>query len=245
MRRLHPDPAETTLEDAFTGLDLPALAPPGRPYVICNLVVTLDGHATIGGRSGPIGSRVDMEALHLLRTQGDAVMIGAGTMRAERYGRMLPGEDHRALRERLGLDPDPLAVIVTESMELPWDAGLFTSGAGEVVLVTGSTASPPRTETPVHVLRHEGRVDLGAALGELRERRGVRAITSEGGPTLLASMVADHLLDELFLTVAPRIAGGGGPRPLEGELPGGPIDAELVSLHGDGDELFTRWRLSR
>src|SRR5919107_224881 len=88
LRRLHPDPGETTTEEATTGLSLGELAPPERPYLVLNMVETLDGRIAIDGRSGPIGSDADRELFHGLRTQADAIMVGAGTIRTERYGRI-------------------------------------------------------------------------------------------------------------------------------------------------------------
>ena len=150
VTRLLPERAETTVAEQLAGLDLPPLAHPDRPYLVLNFATTLDGRAAISGKSGPIGSHTDTEMLQRLRTRVDAVMIGAGTMRAERYGRMVPDPDFRAYRESTGLQPDPLAVIVSNRLELPWDAGLFTDGGGEVVVFTASEEEPPETETPGH-----------------------------------------------------------------------------------------------
>ena len=82
MQRLLPDPGPTTVEQQLAGLDLVDLAYAERPYTVVNFAVTIDGRAAIEGRAGPIGSRTDMEMLQRLRTRVDAVMIGAGTMRA-------------------------------------------------------------------------------------------------------------------------------------------------------------------
>ena len=98
-----------------------------------------------------------MEMLQRLRTRFDAVMIGAGTMRAERYGRIVSDPALRARRERNGLAHDPLAVLVSGRLDLPWDATLFTDGGGRVVVFTTSEAEPPPTETPLEVVRHDGR----------------------------------------------------------------------------------------
>ena len=95
-----------------------------------NFAATVDGRATIGGVSGPIGSDTDTAMLVGLRTRFDAVMIGAGTMRAERYGRLVADPEKRERREQLGLPPEPLMVIVSGRLDLPWDAPLFTDGGG-------------------------------------------------------------------------------------------------------------------
>lgn len=206
-----------------------------------NFAVTVDGRAAIGDRSGPIGSGTDTELLLQLRTRFDAVMIGGGTMRAERYGPPAASPERREQRKAVGLPPDPLMVIVSGRLDLPWDASLFTEGAGEVLVFTSSEAEPPQTETPLRVVRHEGPVDLVEALRHLRDEFGVRALLCEGGPTLHGELQAGGLADELFLTIAPKLAGGDAPRILEGLLPTvAPL--ELAWLLEDGGELFARYR---
>jgi riboflavin-specific deaminase-like protein len=241
VRRLLPDSAEVTVAEQLATLDLKPLASPERPYLILNFATTLDGRAAISGRSGPIGSEVDTEMLQRLRTRVDAVMIGAGTMRAERYGRMVSDPQFRAYRERTGLAHDPLAVIVSNRLELPWDAPLFTDGGGRCVVFTASGEQPPETATPVTCIRHPDGVELDHCLEWLRTERGIRSVLCEGGPTLHGRIREGGLADELFLTIAPKIAGGEGPRVLEGALP----DIDLVELawllESDG-ELFARYR---
>jgi riboflavin-specific deaminase-like protein len=241
VRRLLPDEAETTVAEQVGGLDLESLAHSNRPYLILNFATTIDGRAAISGRSGPIGSETDTEMLQRLRTRVDAVMIGAGTMRAERYGRIVSDPDFRAYRERTGLADDPLGVIVSNRFELPWDAGLFTDGGGEVVIFTASEQEPPETATPVTIVRHPDGVELDGALEWLLTERGIRSVLCEGGPTLHGRLREGGLADELFLTIAPKIAGGEGPRVLEGALP----DVDLVELawllESEG-ELFARYR---
>jgi riboflavin-specific deaminase-like protein len=209
---------------------------------VVNFAVTIDGRAAIEGRSGPIGSKTDTEMLQLLRTRVDAVMIGAGTMRAERYGRIVSDPSLRARRERLGLPHDPLAVIVSGRLDLPWDAPLFTDGGGRVLIFTTSEAEPPPTETPLRVVRHEGiTVDLVEALRHLRVERGVRALLCEGGPGLHSELQSLELVDELFATVAAKLAGGPEPRMIEGELPRR-SEWELAWLLEERGELFARYR---
>jgi riboflavin-specific deaminase-like protein len=241
IRRLLPDAAETTVADQLAALDLKKLAHPDRPYLVLNFATTLDGRAAINGRSGPIGSETDTEMLQRLRTRVDAVMIGAGTMRAERYGRMVSDPELRAYRERTGLAHDPLAVIVSNRLELPWDAGLFAKGGGEVVVFTASEEEPPETATPVTAVRHPDGVELDRALAWLLEERGIRSILCEGGPTLHGRLREGGLADELFLTFAPKIAGGEGPRVLEGAL-ADVDDVELAWLLESDGELFARYR---
>jgi len=241
VRRLLPDLADTTVAEQLAGLDLKPLALPKRPYLVLNFATTLDGRAAINGRSGPIGSATDTEMLQRLRTRVDAVMIGAGTMRAERYGRMVSNPQLRAYRERIGLAHDPLGVVISNRLELPWDAPLFTNGGGRVVIFTASDQEPPETATPVRIVRHPDGVELDRALEWLRSERGICSVLCEGGPTLHGRLREGGLADELFLTIAPKIAGGEGPRVLEGALPE-VDDVELAWLLESGSELFARYR---
>jgi riboflavin biosynthesis pyrimidine reductase len=224
MRRLLPDPGSTSVSEQLETYRPWEEARDDRPLVGMNFVATVDGRATIEGRSGPIGSDTDTEMLVGLRKRFEAVMIGAGTMRAERYGPM-----------------KPLLVLVSGRLDLPWDAPLFTDEGGEALIFTASETDPPRTAASVEVVRHEGAVNLREALRYLRQERGIRALLSEGGPHLHEQMQADGLVDDLFLTIAPKLSGGEAPRIVEGPLPG-VTDLQLAWLLEEDGELFARYR---
>ena len=242
MIRLLPDCAPTTVADQVATLDLAPLARDDRPYVITNFALTLDGHATIEGRSGSIGSATDTAMLVGLRTRVDAVMIGAGTMRAERYGRVVGDPAKREQRERDGLPRDPLMVIVSGRLELPWDAPLFADGHGRVVIATESADPVPDVETPVDVLRHPDGVDLAVLLAWLRHEHGVRSLLCEGGPRLHGQLVERGLVDELFVTHAPKLAGGVGPGLVSGMAEDErPLELAWVLADEDSGELFGRY----
>ena len=243
VMRLVPDPGETTVAAQLDELALNELAHDDRPYLILNFAATADGRATIDGRSGPIGSRTDTEVLQRLRTRTDAVMIGAGTMRAERYGRMVSDPAFRAYRESTGLEADPVAVLVSNRMDLPWDAGLFTDGGGEVVVFTTSDEDAPETATPVTVVRHPDSVDMEEAMSWLLRERNVKSVLCEGGPTLHGELQARGLADELFLTIAPKLAGREERSILSAPLPD-VIELELGWLLAAGSELFARYRVA-
>ncbi len=244
IRRLLPDVAETTIADQAATLDLVSMAHAERPYLVTNFALTLDGSATIAGRSGQIGSAADTAMLVALRTRADAVMIGAGTMRAESYGRVIADPAKRERREREGLWPDPLMVIVSGRLDLPWDAPLFTEGHGRVLIFTASDTDPPGTETPVDVVRHADAVDLPRALAHLRTEEGVRGLLCEGGPRLHAQLIDAGLVDELFVTHAPKLVGGTGPGIVVG-LGEAQRPLELAWLLADeSGELFARYLLT-
>jgi riboflavin-specific deaminase-like protein len=242
MRRLLPDPGPTTVSEQLETYRPWEEPREERPLVAVNFVATVDGRATIEGRSGPIGSNTDTAMLAGLRMRCDALMVGAGTMRVERYGRLVSKDETRERRLAVGLPPEPLMVLVSGRLDLPWDAPLFTEG-GEVLVFTSSEAEPPETASSVEVVRHEGAVNLPEALRFLRRERGVRALLSEGGPHLHDQMQADGLVDDLFLTIAPKLSGGEAPRILEGPLPE-VAELELAWLLEEDGELFARYRRS-
>ena len=231
LRRLLPDRAETTVAAEVATFDFAGGPSEDRPYTVTNFALTVDGRATIDGRSGPIGTDTDTAMLVGLRRQADALMIGAGTMRAERYG---------------GIPGDLLMVLVSKRLELPWDAGVFTDHRSRVLIFTASDSEPPGTAAEVDVVRHEGTVDLVEAMRHLRRERGVRALLSEGGPHLHAQMIEADLVDELFVTTAAKLGGGPGPGLVEG-LPEVVHELELAWLATDADEreLFQRYRFRR
>lgn len=223
MRRLLPDPGPTSVSEQLETYRPWEEAGEDRPLVGVNFVTTLDGRAAIGGSSGPIGSETDTEMLVGLRTRFEAVMIGAGTMRVERYGPM-----------------KPLVVLVSGRLDLPWDAPLFAEG-GEALIFTASEAEPPETAAALEVVRHEGAVNLREALRYLRQERGIRSLLCEGGPRLHAQLQAQGLVDDLFLTIAPKLSGGEAPRILEG-VPPGTVDLQLEWLLEEDSELYARYR---
>jgi len=244
LRRLHPEPGLLTADEAVAELRFAAAGDGGRPYVAVNMVATADGRASVAGRTAPISSVADRQLFHALRTRADAVMVGAGTIRAERYGRIVPDAARREQRRRNGLAGDALAVIVSASLDLPADLPLLQDASSRVVVITASDAVLDGCAAQVQYLRCTP-VDLPCALARLREQHGVSSILCEGGPHLNASLLAAGLIDELFLTTVPKLAGSAGSLSVMDEVPlREPVGLELLSLlHCDG-ELFARYEIS-
>jgi len=243
FRQLLPEPAELPDGAAVVaGLDFGAHAHAERPYLVLNMVTTVDGRATIGGRSGPIGNEADQDLFHALRTRVDAVMVGAGTLRAERYSRLVRKPERRDARTRAGLEPDPLAVIVSGRLDLPHDLPLLHEPDQEVLVATFSDGELPGTA--IRYLRFEGgAVDMRRLLAILRGR-GVRSVLCEGGPTLNAELLRARCVDELFQCLAPKLAGEpDAPTMVTGVLHE-PAEMSLVSLLESDSHLFMRYRLS-
>ena len=250
-QRLHPDPAPTTTEAATTGLGLAELAPPDRPYLALNMISSADGGAAIDGRTRGLGDPTDREIFHGLRTQVDCVMVGAGTARIERYGRIVKDPARRERRRAEGLAPEPLACLVSGGLALPADLPLLEESEARVVVMTRSEGELPDAAASVAYLRApaaaEGRwLELAPLLGRLGDEHGVRSILCEGGPTLNSSLIAEGLVDELFLTLAPKVVGGTPEATIvSGERLPAPAELELVScLEADGS-LFLRYRFRR
>ncbi|MBA3422067.1 MAG: dihydrofolate reductase family protein, partial [Thermoleophilaceae bacterium] len=242
--------ATLTADEAMAGLGLGDLAPPERPYVVLNMVATLDGKAALGGRTAGIGSPADRELFHHLRTQADAVMAGAGTLRAERYGRIVREPALREKREREGLGPDPLACVVSASLDGLAELPLLAVPEQRVAVLTAASGELPSRDARVEYARGGpaegggGWVDLRAALGRLRAEWGVRSVLCEGGPTLNAELLRAGLVDELFLSVAPKLAGGADALTIvAGAALPEPAELELVWLLERRGELFLRWRV--
>jgi riboflavin-specific deaminase-like protein len=242
MQLLYPECRPTSPAELATGLRLGDKAPPDRPYLIINMVSALDGKATIEWRTKGLSTDLDRELFHRLRTQVDAVMVGAGTVRAERYGRMVKSDELRAARIDAALDPDPLAVIVTARLDLPADLPLLNEPEQRVAIATGSDATLPDLGDQVTYERTGD--DLPLLMARLREQHGVRSVLCEGGPTLNSYLLAAGLVDELWLTLNPKLAGGAAALTIvAGRELVEPIDLEPVSVAEGGGDLFTRWRV--
>lgn len=231
--------AELTADDLAAAV--PGEAPPGRPFLLVNMIATADGRATISGRTGPIANRADYELFHALRTRVDAVMVGAETVRVEGYGRMVPDAENRAARERAGLPADPLALIVTRSVALPADVGMLRAPENRVVVLT---PSPDAKLEPTAAEVSYVRGPLEEGVRRLRSELGVRSVLCEGGPQLLGDLVRAGLVDELHLVLAPKLAGGHAPLTiLSGADVEPPRELTLRSLHESGGYLFMRYVL--
>lgn len=195
-----------------------------RPWVGACMVASLDGAVVIDQRSGDLSSPEDTALLAALRRAADVILVGAGTVRAEGYGApKKPGQ-------RIG--------VVSATGDVDTTTELFTSGAGFLVLPEDTTA--PNDDVAVVRAGHE-RVDLAIALRRLDEvTPSPTFVQVEGGPGLNGSLVEAGCLDELNLTISPRIGGGDGPRLVSGAAEA-VRDYELVQLARAGSFLFGRW----
>jgi len=250
LERLLPPGAPGTVAEIIeqTGLWERPEQVPKRPRVVLNMIGTVDGRASLSGRSAALSDRADRALFHGLRSAVDAVLVGAGTVRTERYGRMIPDASSRALRAQRGLSEEPLACIVSGRLALDGEIPLLGEPAARVVVLTASAASLPATAAEVGYVRtvRDGHLDLADALGELGTRFGVRSVLCEGGPHLALQLLDAGLLDELFLSLSPLLAGGepsGGEalRILAGAELDSPAQLELLGVLRGDSRLFLRY----
>ncbi len=212
----------------------------GRPRVVAIMIASADGRATVGGTSAKLGHPEDRALLRGLRAAADCVLVGTGTLAAERYAELLDA-GQRTARIAAGRSPHPLVATHSRGGRIPWDVPVFAEAGVEKQVYVGEKVLPPAAAvtTDVHVMA-EG-AGLREALTHLRSVRGIASVACEGGPGLLRALLADDLVDDLLLTVAPLVVAGDGPTGLTGpELPGPPRLA-LADVHRAGDHLFLRY----
>ncbi|MTV26814.1 pyrimidine reductase family protein [Nitriliruptoraceae bacterium ZYF776] len=251
MRHLIPPGPDAPVETIYAGLVLPADGPgEERPFVGLNMVASVDGAIAVDGRSGPLGGPADEVAFPRLRAACDAILVGAGTVRAEGYRVPRGDDERRRARVRAGLDAVPVLVVVSGSLDLDPDAAVFATREGEprTIVVTHGESDPAtraRLAEVADVRVHGARtVDLGGALRRLHAD-GIRRVLGEGGPALNGALLVEDLVDELFLTVAPVLVSGDAARAVHGPALDAPRELELVALYEEAGELLTRWRVRR
>lgn len=280
--RAEPSPAPSPLEtllDSTDGEALPLPAPlddlygplrfpraEGRPHVVANFASTIDGVTSLGPGDPSGGGQVtgrdphDRLVLGLLRAVADAVIVGAGTLRASprhrwTAARAVPGlaREFEALRSALGRTGPPLTVVVSATGSLDLGLPVFSSGEAPVLIVTSSDGgrrlrSMPRPAgVEVAVVATDDRVPAAEVLGRLAAHRATDRVVVEGGPHLMGDFLAERCLDELFLTLAPQVAGRVAPGDRLGLVAGRTLAPDhrtwgrLRSVKRGGSHLFLRY----
>jgi len=208
--QLWPQPRSVEIEQYLAELGLAGRAPARRPFTVANFVSSVDGRVSVKGRSGALGDDGDKAVFRALRREVDAVLVGTGTLEAERYGRLVADPAARERRRRRGMSPEPLACIVTRSGSLPLEIPLFAEPEAEIVVFSGAEIDASAAAARVEVVRLDpDEVSFEAALAHLRTRCDVRALLCEGGPGVFGALLREDVVDQLFLTFAPKLAGGG------------------------------------
>jgi riboflavin biosynthesis pyrimidine reductase len=192
------------------------------------MIASIDGATAVSGVSGTLGGSEDRQVFSVLRSLAHAVLVGAGTLRAEQYG---PGTL-------------PIAVV-SRSCHLDWRSPFFTEASHRPVVITVADAPAANRAAAQSVadvvIAGTDHVDLPVAMQALGQR-GVRSLLAEGGPSLNAQLAAAGLLDELCLTLSPALVGGDAKRILSGTGPTVPRRLALCSLCEQDGFLFLRLR---
>jgi riboflavin biosynthesis pyrimidine reductase len=279
-------PLPPELESLYGPLGFPALA--HSPYVIGNFVTTLDGVVALdeaghGGGGEISGFNADDRMLMgILRSIADAVVVGAGTLRADTAhiwtaAHIYPSLTgaYQALRDALGKSGPPLNVIVSASGSLDTTLPVFQSGEAPVLVVTtlegaqkldgrslprgvsistapeGKPTRAVQDDKPTRAVLAGKPISAASVLEAIRQHsQTAEMILVEGGPHLMGDFFAERRLDELFLTLAPQVAGrlqsrGATERPglVAGKLlaPDSPVWGTLISVHQSQSHLFLRY----
>jgi riboflavin biosynthesis pyrimidine reductase len=262
-------PLPCALANLYGRLRTPRRA--ARPYVIGNVVASLDGVVSLGipGKAG--GGEIsgfnphDRMVMGLLRAAADAVIIGAGTLRAASADHVWTADyiypqlvdAYQELRAALGKPEPPLNVVVTGGGNIDLDRRLFRSGAVPSLIVTTAAGArclqdrdlPPSAR--VEAVAGDAPLSAQAVLDAVDRARKSDLVLIEAGPRLMSDFFAEQLLDELFLTLAPQVAGRDGtidrPGLVNGKVfaPDLPVWGTLVGLKRGGDHLFLRYAFAR
>ena len=225
MRQLLPEPIDS-VEPLDVYRDIPVVA--GRPVVRLNMISAVDGATAVDGLSGGLGGPADHRVFAALRSLADVVLVAAGTVRAENYG------------------PAALPIaVVSGSLRIDWDTPFFTAATHRPIVVTSGRAPAEGLKRAADVadvlVSGDAAVDLVRAVEMLGER-GFGHVLAEGGPSLNGSLAGAGVLDELCLSLAPRLVAGDAKRILTGPglLP--PPELTLHSLCEEDGYLFLRYR---
>ncbi|HUE59469.1 MAG TPA: pyrimidine reductase family protein, partial [Acidimicrobiales bacterium] len=229
--------------DLMEAYAVPTGAGEVRPFVRCNMITSLDGAISLNGRSGMLGGPADTRVFQTLRALADVILVGAGTMRTEGYGPARLDDDVRKQRLERGQRPVPAIAVVTRSGNLDWSSPFFTDAEERpIIFTTGDSDERARVraqKVAEVVITGDARADARAILEHLQERSH-RSVLLEGGPALNAEVVDAGLLDELCLTLSPRLVAGDGPRVLAGPELAEPLDLEVIHLLEEDGFLFYR-----
>lgn len=224
-----------------------------RPFVYINMAATVDGKITSAAREYPrFASEHDRKNMDILRARADAILVGAGTIRADDPSLLVRDAGMREYRKSLGKPKGPMKVVVTAGAALGTHYRFFNEDDGGERLVATVEEAPQENlaafEGKAEVLKMgSGAVDLPALLAELK-RRGIEKLLAEGGGEMNWQLIEAGVVDELFITVAPSLLGGrGAPTAVEGEgfAMAGQVRMRLLELRREGDEIFCRYEVVR
>ena len=236
LRRLEPGEPIDILEMLFAE-DRPRV---GRPWVMLNMVESVDGATAVDGGASGLNDRDDRSLFLALRAVADVVMNGAETVRSENLGPPRMSEEMASWRKRTGLAPTPEMVVLTRSLDLDPGHRIFSKPDQRATVITGADVEPSRLKTVSEVARV---IQVDPLDGEqiVSALSDYNVILCEGGPTINAQLIGAGVVDEVNVTIAPKLALGNSKRIAAGPPLQPPLDMRLDrTLVGD-ESLFLRF----
>lgn len=222
------------------------------PFVFVNMAITADGKIATANRAiSSFGSKRDLEHLYELRTTADAVMAGARTLDLNQVFLGSGGDRFRTMRLRNGLSEYSLRIVASGSGSIDPNAAIFQKHFSPIILLTTERAPRTKLQGLLHLVSDvlicgKNEIDFASALPWLRKKWKVKRLLCEGGGELNSALFRAGLVDELHLTICPKIFGGrGAPTISEGHGISHLADAaqlDLKSMHRVRDELFLVYR---
>jgi riboflavin biosynthesis pyrimidine reductase len=238
----------------YTSLELPA-APPDRPYILVNMVMSMDGKAVVEGTEQGIGSKVDQRLMRELRVNADVTINGAETLRASGTSSRVGDPVLEAIRLARGKTPNPIASVISSSGNLPLEKIFFTALDYEAVVYLSEDAPDERraaieaTGRAVH--RVPAKDNFPAVLRHIRQELGAQVLLVEGGPTVNSELFRLDVVDEYFTTIGPVVVGGRETKtPVAGERAFLRKDLRQFDLvwalpNPETNEIYCRYRARR
>ena len=242
MEQIFPSPVDDVDVIELFAMDTRDSSEP-LPWVLSNMITSIDGAIEVDGVSGSLGGPADKAVFEAIRAVADVILVGAGTVIAEDYRRPQTSPEIQSARVERGQAPLPRIAIVSGSLSIAPDHRVFDPTARPIVVTHAGSPVERRNvlaEVADVVVAGDTSVDLPMALREL-VNMGASTVLLEGGPTLNGAMAADGLLDEVFVSLAPRLVGGNARRMMVGTHNDVVSDMSLARvLHQDGF-LFLRY----
>lgn len=239
LRALYPDSTDAVdLAATYAFPDTEA------PWVRAVFMSSVDGAATLRGRSGGLGNDADRRIFALLRALADVVLVGAGTVRVEGYGPVEVAPEWASLRP--GRAPTPPIAMISSQLDFDPSGPLFTAAPSHARTIVVTTAAAPRDrrravgEVADVIVAGDKLVEPAEVVKALADR-GYRRISCEGGPRTFAHIVAADALDELCLTRSPVVVSGSAPRITNGPEPAEPLALRLAHVLTDESYLYLRY----
>lgn len=212
----------------------------GRPWVLVNMVSSVDGGTAIDGTSTGLGDDDDLTLFKVQRALPDVILVGAGTVRAEDYRPVRLDGERRSRRVDRGQEPTPRLVIVSGRLSLKPDAKVFSDPSNPPIVFTGSEVDPGRRDEFAGVADVVALDDLDAE-AVIEYLGDFSVVLCEGGPSLIGQLVSVGLVDEINLTIAPMMLSGESKRVAYGAPAVAPLDMQLDRLILGDRSLFLRY----